>query len=535
MNRTSSLGMARALRASDSDSDDNPAQLAIVEKELHRSAGLSAARSVEFNSLRDDVSSARTANEEVVKRLQASLQRSEVEAAASRAEASQLRKNKGLASEQLEVAVVQREIAVAQREAAAEAVLEEEERYAAARQETESRLREEAQHEAARRRELESRLHEVEATLEEQRATAAASLSTSIALLADPSRASPERRAGESATSTALETASAAARRGAAVAGTGGGALLADHAVLTQQFHVLKRRFDSVVADKGKLQAEAARRDRELLREASALRSALLAAGAAGGRAGAAAVAAAPRYLAASALAAPSPSSPSLSPPPALRSGGGGSATGSGADPFRRRGGGASSGELQLAEAEASSLRRRLSDMSADNALLTQNFMMVKACTHARLNTRLHACYTCVRVCVRVRMHVRVHVHMHMHMDMDMHMLIMHVRGQARLSDVCAQKEAALSEMQLSCTQLETTLHTRLSAAMRAQQTILRSELCAIEVEIPPRRAFAARHALRTCLHGVLQARPLPRTPPPTTSPVPPPRQPHSSPSTAPP
>ena len=61
--------MARALRASDSDSDDNPAQLAIVEKELHRSAGLSAARSVEFNSLRDDVSSARTANEEVVKRL----------------------------------------------------------------------------------------------------------------------------------------------------------------------------------------------------------------------------------------------------------------------------------------------------------------------------------------------------------------------------------------------------------------------------------------------------------------------------------
>ena len=69
LNRTSSLGMARALRASDSDSDDNPAQLAIVEKELHRSAGLSAARSVEFNSLRDDVSSARTANEEVVKRL----------------------------------------------------------------------------------------------------------------------------------------------------------------------------------------------------------------------------------------------------------------------------------------------------------------------------------------------------------------------------------------------------------------------------------------------------------------------------------
>ena len=107
---------------SSSHSDEEPAQLAIVEQELQRSATLSAARSVEFNSLREDVSSARTANDQVVKKLQASLQRSEVEALASRAEASQLREAKNLASEQLEVAVVQRETAVRQREAAAAAV-----------------------------------------------------------------------------------------------------------------------------------------------------------------------------------------------------------------------------------------------------------------------------------------------------------------------------------------------------------------------------------------------------------------------------
>lgn len=178
---------------------------------------------------------------------------------------------------------------------------------------------------------------------------------------------------------------------------------------------MLKRRFDAVVADKGRLQAEAAKRDRELQREAAALRSALLAAGAAGGRGGAAAAAAAPHYLAATtAVAAPSPS---LSPPSGLRGGGGGggSTPAGGADGAGRRGGGAE------AEAEASSLRRRVSDLSADNALLTQNFMMVKA----------------------------------------------------RLSDVCAQKEAALSEIQLSCTQLEATLHARLAAAMRAQQATL--------------------------------------------------------------
>ena len=180
---------------SSSHSDEEPAQLAIVEQELQRSATLSAARSVEFNSLREDVSSARTANDQVVKKLQASLQRSEVEALASRAEASQLREAKNLASEQLEVAVVQRETAVRQREAAAAAVLEEEERAAVATREREE-LRDEAQHEAARRRELENRLREVEATLEEQKAAAAASLSTSIASLTDPSRASPERRAG---------------------------------------------------------------------------------------------------------------------------------------------------------------------------------------------------------------------------------------------------------------------------------------------------------------------------------------------------
>ena len=395
-----------------SDSDADPEQLAIVEQgELQRSA----ARSAEFSSLREDVSSARMANEQVVKKLQASLQRSELEALASRAEASQLREAKHIATEQLEVAVAQREAAVRQREAAAAAVMEEEERAAVARRETEARLRDEAQHEAARRRELESRLREAEAALEEQKAAAAASLSTSIASLTDPTRASPERRAVGSATSpesTALTTASAAARRGgAAAASGGGGALLADHAQLTQQFHVLKRRFDAVVADKGRLQAEAAKRDRELQREAAALRSALLAAGAAGGRGGAAAAAAAPHYLAAtSAVAA---SSPSLSPPSALRGGGGGGGTpAGGADGAGRRGGGAE------AEAEASSLRRRVSDLSADNALLTQNFMMVKA----------------------------------------------------RLSDVCAQKEAALSEMQLSCTQLEATLHARLAAAMRAQQ-----------------------------------------------------------------
>ena len=453
---------------STSDSDEEPAQLAIVEQELQRSATLSAARSVEFNSLREDVSSARTANDQVVKKLQASLQRSEVEALASRAEASQLREAKNLASEQLEVAVVQREMAVRQREAAAAAVLEEEERAAVARRETEARLRDEAQHEAARRRELESRLREVEATLEEQKAAAAASLSTSIASLTDPSRTSPERRAGGSANSpdsTALTTASAAARRGgAAAAPGGGGALLADHAQLTQQFHVLKRRFDAVVADKGRLQAEAAKRDRELQREAAALRSALLAAGAAGGRGGAAAAAAAaaPHYLAATtALVAPSPS---LSPPSALRGGGGdgGSTLGGGSDGARRRGGGAE------AEADASSLRRRVSDLSADNALLTQNFMMVKA----------------------------------------------------RLSDVCAQKEAALSEMQLSCTQLEATLHTRLAAAMRAQQATPRPELTSTLTPTPtpsptPAPSLAGHLALRAAVHrGGARPRPTPQRPP---------------------
>ena len=493
---------------STSDSDEEPAQLAIVEQELHRSATLSAARSVEFNSLREDVSSARSANDQIVKKLQASLQRSEVEALASRAEASQLREAKNLASEQLEVAVVQRETAVRQREAAAAAVLEEEERAAVATREREE-LRDEAQHEAARRRELENRLREVEATLEEQKAAAAASLSTSIASLTDPSRASPERRAGGSATSpdsTALTTASTAARRGGAAVGPGGGgALLADHAQLTQQFHVLKRRFDAVVADKGRLQAEAAKRDRELQREAAALRSALLAAGAAGGRGGAAAAAAAtPHYLAATtALVAPSPS---LSPPSALRGGGGGSSTlGGGADGTRRRGGGAE------VEADASSLRRRVSDLSADNALLTQNFMMVKA----------------------------------------------------RLSDVCAQKEAALSEMQLSCTQLEATLHTRLAAAMRAQQATPRSELpltlalalrrtstltltSTLTPPFIPTPSLAGHLALRAEIdRGGPRPRPTPQRPPRpprlpprpntgTTS-APPPPQPHLHPSPAPP
>ena len=52
-----------------SDSDADPEQLAIVEQgELQRSA----ARSAEFSSLREDVSSARMANEQVVKKLQAS-------------------------------------------------------------------------------------------------------------------------------------------------------------------------------------------------------------------------------------------------------------------------------------------------------------------------------------------------------------------------------------------------------------------------------------------------------------------------------
>ena len=82
-----------------SDSDADPEQLAIVEQgELQRSA----ARSAEFSSLREDVSSARMANEQVVKKLQASLQRSELEALASRAEASQLREAKHIATEQLE-------------------------------------------------------------------------------------------------------------------------------------------------------------------------------------------------------------------------------------------------------------------------------------------------------------------------------------------------------------------------------------------------------------------------------------------------
>ena len=175
------------------------------------------------------------------------------------------------------------------------------------------------------------------------------------------------------------------------------------------QFHQLKRRFDSLSAERGRLVAEAEAREREVAHEASALRSALLS-----GRDGA-------HAAAASAASA---------------AGGGGGGVG-----------------LPV-EAELAALRRKLRDVGQDNALLSQNFVLLKA----------------------------------------------------RLTEVTAQKAKAEGEHQDGVAHVEATLQRRFGARMRAHHKLLASELAEVDTMMTRRTRRQRAFALSAALGGAHRA-----------------------------
>ncbi|KAL1507167.1 hypothetical protein AB1Y20_008018 [Prymnesium parvum] len=193
--------------------------------------------------------------------------------------------------------------------------------------------------------------------------------------------------------------------------------LAQDHLELTHQFHLLKRRLDAALADKGRLQASAAARDRELQQEASALRSALLAAGASH-----------QERVGGAGIQATNPAVSSLSTSMAGKDGRLDLPTVH--DDERNRKVSSPPSSVRRghnlppeAMAEVLTLRRKLQAVHADNALLTQNFMMVKT----------------------------------------------------RLSDVSAQREADHNSMQAVHARLEASMDLQLGQLARAHRSILRS------------------------------------------------------------
>ena len=207
----------------------------------------------------------------------------------------------------------------------------------------------------------------------------------------------------------ALRTwAAALARRAEAAGSEERTQLAADHEALSVQFHQLKRRFDSLSAERGRLVAEAEAREREVAHEASALRSALLS-----GRDGA-------HAAAASAASA---------------AGGGG-------------------GVGLPVEAELAALRRKLRDVGQDNALLSQNFVLLKA----------------------------------------------------RLTEVTAQKAKAEGEHQDGVAHVEATLQRRFGARMRAHHKLLASELAEVDTMMTRRTRRQRAFALSAALGGAHRA-----------------------------